>query len=82
LNFKRDGNAQTKSIAVPKESSYIKKQVATMKEKERNNVQPKHKWEITFFTHQGLGYHTLECPHKRIIILRDDEEVESVSHES
>jgi len=46
LTFKREGNAQTKLIAVSKviEPLYVKKQVATIKEKERNKVQQqKHK---------------------------------------
>jgi len=56
-NFRIEDNTQIKSITVSKviEPSYVKKQVTTTEEKRRNNVRPKHKWEIKYFKCQGLG---------------------------
>jgi len=53
-----------------------------MDEKGRNNVQQMHKWCIECFRCQELGHYVLECLNKKIMILRDDREVESSSDES
>jgi hypothetical protein len=77
-------NVQTKSIASPKVvNPYIKKkkQVISLKEKWKNNVQSKHKREFICFSCQELDHYALECQSKTIMILRNDEEVESAIDE-
>jgi len=41
-----------------------------------------HKWCIECFRSQELEHYVLECLNKKIMILRDDREVESSSDES
>lgn len=56
-SFKRDGNALMKQMTTPKvvEPFFVRNQVTTSEEKEKNIAQLKHKQELNVFDVKGLG---------------------------
>jgi len=50
--------------------------------KGKSNSQPKHIRDMKCFRYQGLIHYALECPNKRIMVIRDNGDVESKSNKS
>jgi hypothetical protein len=58
------------------EPFFIRKQVVTLEEKGKNIAQLKDRREFRCSWFQELRYYAHECPNKRIIVIKDDGEVE------
>jgi hypothetical protein len=69
----------TSKVAEP---TSMKKQVSANDQKLKGEVQPKHNCDIKCFKCQRLGYYASECANHRVMILRDDGEIVSISEES
>jgi len=82
-NYRREGSASSKPLVTSKvaEPTSMKKQVSA-NDKIKGEVQPKRNRDIKCFKCQGLGYYALECANHQVMILRDDEEIVSISKES
>jgi hypothetical protein len=82
-NYRREGSASSKPLVTSKvaEPTSMKKQVSA-NDKLKGEVQPKRNRDIKCFKCQGLGYYALECANHQVMILRDDEEIVSISKES
>jgi hypothetical protein len=50
--------------------------------KGKSDTQPKCTHDVKYFRCQRLGHYTLECPNKRIIVMRDNGDVKSKSDKS
>jgi len=57
----------------------MKKQFLTSDQKLKGEVQPKCNRDIKCFKCQRLGHYASECANRRVMILRDDEEIVSTS---
>jgi len=78
LNYRRKGSASSKPLVtykVAEPTSMKKKQVLANDKKLKG-------FDIKCFKCQGLGHYASECANRRVMILRDDEEIVSTSDES
>jgi hypothetical protein len=79
LNFKREGVTQLKPFTSTKVESLKAKVDTYMVSKGKSDSQPKCTHDVKCFRYQGLDHYTLECPNKRIMVIRDNEDVEPES---
>ena len=84
MNYRREGNESLKPIVTFKvaEPSNPKKQVSATEQKSKTEVQTKHNQDIKCFKCQGLRHYALKYANQRIMILRNDTEIESTSETS
>jgi hypothetical protein len=61
------------------EPFFVRKQFTTLEEKEKNIAQSKYMREIRCFRCQGLEHYAYKCLNKKIMVIKDDSEVELIS---
>jgi len=81
-NLKREGIVQPKSF-VPSRTEPPKAKVDVPTDaKGKSETQPKHTRDVKCFRCQGHGHYASECPNKRIMMIRDNDDMESESDRS
>jgi hypothetical protein len=81
-NLKREGTVQPRSF-VPSRTELPKAKVDVPTDtKGKSKTQPKRTHDVKCFRCQGHGHYASECPNKRIIMIRDNGDMESESDTS
>jgi len=81
-NLKREGTVRPRSF-VPSRTEPPKAKVDVPTDaKAKSETQPKHTRDVKCFRCQGHGYYASECPNKRIMMIRDNGDMESESDRS
>jgi len=81
-NLKREGTVRTRSF-VPSRTKLPKAKVDVPTDtKGKSETQPKRTRDVKCFRCQGHGHYASECPNKRIMMIRDNGDMESESDTS
>jgi hypothetical protein len=81
-NLKREGTVRTRSF-VPSRTELPKAKVDVPTDtKGKSETQPKRTRDVKCFRCQGHGHYASECPNKRIMMIRDNGDMESESDTS
>jgi ferredoxin len=81
-NLKREGNVRPRSF-VPSRTKLPKANVEVPPDvKGKSETQPKRTRDVKCFRCQGHGHYASECPNKRIMMIRDNGDMESESDTS
>jgi len=77
LNLKREGTVRSRSF-VPSRTELPKAKVDVPTDtKGKSETQPKLTHDVKCFRCQGHGHYASECPNKRIMMIRDNGDMES-----
>jgi len=81
-NLKREGIVRPRSF-VPSKTEPPKAKVDVPTDaKGKSETQPKHTRDVKCFRCQGHGHYATECPNKRIMMIRDNSDMESENDRS
>ena len=82
LNLRREGIVQSRSFVPSKAEPPKAKVDVPTSAKGKFKTQPKRTHDVKCFKCQRHGHYILECPNKRIIMIRDNGDIESESDKS
>jgi len=78
-NLRRDGIVWPRSF-VPSKAEPLEAKVDVLTgAKGKSKTQPKHTCDVKCFRCRGHGHYVLECPNKRIMMIRDNDDIKSES---
>ena len=81
-NLKREGTVQPRSFVPSKTERTTAKVDVPTNAKGKSETQPKRTRDVKCFRCQAHGHYASECPNKRIMMIRDDGDMESESDKS